>query len=63
MKTSFMDRLLIGDDSILGQHSAKVIAGFIGAAYALYTKKPQIWPYAVIGAFAGWIMQLKTCCV
>lgn len=59
MKTSFMDKLLMGDDSLLGMHSAKVVGAFFGAAYALYSKKAPIWPYAVIGGCIGWILQLK----
>lgn len=63
MKTSFMDKLLLGDDSVLGMHSAKIVAAFFGAGYALYTRKSPIWPYAVIGACIGWILQLKCCTI
>jgi hypothetical protein len=61
MKTTFMDKLLIGDDSLLGMHSAKILGAFGGAAFAFYMKKPQVWPYAAIGACMGWIVQLKCC--
>jgi hypothetical protein len=59
MKGGLLDRLIYGDDGLISKHSVKIIGAMIGTGYAFYTKKPNLWPYALIGALVGWVTQLK----
>lgn len=59
MSIPFVDRFMYGEDGMISQHAMKILGALAGSGYAFYTKKPNIWPYAVIGALLGWVTQLK----
>lgn len=62
LKLSFLDKLMYGSegDGILNQHSPKIVGAFFGAAYAFYSGKRPVWPFAFIGGLLGWVCQLKS---
>jgi hypothetical protein len=57
--TSFLNNILYGDGGLINMHNTKIMGGFIGAAFALYTKRRPLWPYIALGFMAGWIIQSK----
>lgn len=59
MKLGILDRIFYGEGGLLNAHSSKILGAMIGSGYAFYTKKPNIWPYALIGGLLGWVCQLK----
>lgn len=59
MQRGWINGLIYGEDSVLGNHSTKVLGALAGSVYAIYTGRSPVWPYGLIGALVGWILQMK----
>lgn len=61
MRMGFIEKFFYGNEGggLISAHSSKILGAVLGSGYAFYTKKPDIWPYAIMGALLGWVLQLK----